>query len=45
MVDETNAGNELATGKITDTELARVDELLQRIRQIFRGRVVGQDGL
>lgn len=45
MVDETTAGNELATGKITDTELARVDELLQRIRQIFRGRVVGQDGL
>ncbi len=45
MVDTTGAGNELATGKITDDELARVTELLQRIRQIFRGRVVGQDGL
>lgn len=45
MVDATGAGNELATGKITDDELARVTELLQRIRQIFRGRVVGQEGL
>ncbi len=45
MVDATGAGNELATGKITEDELARVAELLQRIRQIFQGRVVGQDGL
>ncbi len=45
MADVTGAGNELATGKITDDELARVAELLQRIRQIFRGRVVGQEGL
>ncbi|MFT0847708.1 MoxR family ATPase [Actinomycetaceae bacterium L2_0104] len=45
MVETSGSGNDLATGKITDEEMARVAELLQRIRQIFHGRVVGQEGL
>ncbi|WP_240611274.1 MULTISPECIES: MoxR family ATPase [unclassified Actinobaculum] len=35
----------LADGMITDEQMARVGSLLDRVREIFRGRVVGQEAL
>lgn len=37
--------NSLASGQINDAEMARVADLMARVEQIFRGRVVGQEKL